>query len=330
MVVRPAREWIRTDRGAAPSAKQVRRANRRSNDSPGGICLPGGKGRMKATSRRIAAGSVIVSLVILAVKYAAYALTGSVALFSDALESVVNVLTALAAMAAIRIGARPADEQHPYGHHKAEYLSAVAVGAAIVMAAIAILREAWHGFLSPVPIESAWEGLAVSGLATALNAAWSAVLIRSGRASRSAALVADGKHLLADVVTSLAVIVGVGLAVVTGLVWMDSAIAALVAVNVLWSGWQVLRENASGLLDEVAPPEELAEIVEIIDANSQGARGFHDLRTRHAGRATFVEFHLTVPGEMVTRTAHEICDRIEAGLKQRFPDSVVTIHVEPE
>lgn len=288
-----------------------------------------GAGGSKANSPRIAAASVAVSLVVLSVKYAAYLLTGSVALFSDALESVVNVVTALAAMVAIRIGARPADEQHPYGHHKAEYLSAIAVGAAIVVAAIAILREAWHGFLTPAPIESPWAGLAVSGLATVLNLAWSAILVRNGRANRSAALVADGKHLMADVVSSLAVIVGVGVAVATGIVWMDSAIAALVAVNVLWSGWQVVRENASGLLDEAAPPEQVAEIVQIIDASSEGAQGIHDLRTRHAGRATFVEFHLVVPGEMVTWKAHEICDRIEARLKRRFPDSVVTIHVEP-
>ncbi len=294
---------------------------------PGAV---GGSRRTAPSSRQIAAGSVAVSVVILAVKFTAYLMTGSVALFSDALESIINVLTALAAMAAIRIGARPADARHPYGHHKAEYLSAIAVGAAIVVAAMAILREAWHGFLAPAPIESAWQGLAVSAVATALNAAWCAVLVRTGRAHRSAALVADGKHLLADVVTSAAVIVGVALAVATGLVWMDSAIAALVAVNVLWSGWQVVRENASGLLDEVAPPEEVAEIVEIIGAHAQGARGIHDLRTRHAGRATFVEFHLVVPGEMITWTAHAICDRIEAGLLRRFPDAVVTIHVEPE
>jgi len=302
-----------------------------SEDPTAALAVPasiGGRG-LKATSRRIAAASVAVSILVLAVKYAAYLLTGSVALFSDALESIINVVTALAAMVAIRIGARPADEQHPYGHHKAEYLSAIAVGAAIVVAAIAILREAWHGFLAPAPIESAWAGLAVSGLATVLNVAWSAVLIRTGRANRSAALVADGKHLMADVVTSIAVIVGVGVAVVTGIVWMDSAIAALVAVNVLWSGWQVVRENASGLLDEAAPPEQVSEIVQIIDASSEGAQGIHDLRTRHAGRATFVEFHLVVPGDMLTWKAHEICDRIEARLMRRFPDAVVTIHVEP-
>lgn len=158
-----------------------------SEDRTAALAVPaslGRRGGITPSSRRIAAASVAVSLVILAVKYAAYMLTGSVALFSDALESVINVVTALGAMVAIRIGARPADEQHPYGHHKAEYLSAIAVGAAIVVAAIAILREAWHGFLAPAPIESAWTGLAVSGLATVLNVAWSAV--RSATAGRIA------------------------------------------------------------------------------------------------------------------------------------------------
>ena len=213
---------------------------------------------------QIALGSLAVSLVVLAVKYAAFLMTGSVALYSDALESIINVATALAAIVAIRVAARPPDEEHPYGHHKAEYISAVAVGVLIILAALAILREAYEGFLAPHPIEAPALGLAISTAATLLNALWSRVLVRQGRAQRSAALQADGKHLMADVVTSLGVLAGVTLVVVTGIERLDPALAALVALHVLWSGGGVVRENVSALMDEAAPAEDLSRIKEVI------------------------------------------------------------------
>jgi cation diffusion facilitator family transporter len=281
-------------------------------------------------SLKIALGSFGVSLVVLAIKYGAYLLTGSVALYSDALESIINVATAAAAIIAIRIAARPPDAEHPYGHHKAEYLSAIVVGTMIIVAALAILREAYAGFLDPKPIEAAFVGLAVSTVATVFNALWSGVLIRQGRKHRSVALVADGKHLLADVMTSVGVVVGVLLVVVTKIAVLDAAIAALVALHVLWSGWQVIRESTSGLLDEAAPAEELAKIREVIALNATEAIEAHALRTRHAGAATFIEFHLVVPRTMSVGEAHAICDRIEAALKARLAGAVISIHVEPE
>jgi cation diffusion facilitator family transporter len=279
---------------------------------------------------QIALGNLAVSVVVLGVKYAAYMLTGSVALYSDALESTINVATACAAIVAIRFAAVPPDEEHPYGHHKAEYMSAVVVGALIIVAALAILREAYYGYLAPKDIDAPWLGLMISTGATVLNALWSAFLIKQGKAHRSAALSADGKHLFADVVTSVGVLVGVTLVVVTGIKVLDPALAALVSLNVLWSGWAVVRDNVSGLLDESASPEELARIREIISINAEGSIEAHALRTRLAGKATFVDFHLVVAGTMPVCDAHDICDRIESGLKAAIPGVFVNIHVEPE
>lgn len=283
-----------------------------------------------AQSLKIALGSFGVSLVVLAIKYGAYLLTGSVALYSDALESIINVATAIAAIIAIRIAARPPDERHPYGHQKAEYLSAVVVGALIVVAAFAILHEAYGAYRAPKAIDAAWTGLGISSVATVLNAVWSGVLIRQGRRDRSAALVADGKHLLADVVTSAGVVIGVILVVTTGIQVLDAAIAALVALHVLWSGWQVIRESTSGLLDEAAPPDELERIRAVIANNGEDAVEVHALRTRHAGRNTFIDFHLVVPGTMTVERSHAICDRLEEALRQALEGAVVSIHVEPE
>lgn len=281
-------------------------------------------------SHRIAAGSLAVSVAVLAIKFGAYLLTGSVALYSDALESIINVLTAIAAIVAIRSAARPPDAEHPYGHDKAEYLSAVLVGAMIVVAGLAILWEAYGAILAPKPIDAPWLGVAVNAVATVINLAWGSVLLRQGRRHRSAALVADGRHLLADVATSLGVLVGVGLVVLTGIDVLDAAIAVLVALHVLWSGWGVIRQNASGLLDESVPAEELARIRKVISLNAGEAIEIHDLRTRHAGRTIFIDFHLVVPGSMSVDRAHEICDRLEAALEKALEGAVVMIHVEPD
>jgi len=281
-------------------------------------------------SLKIALGSFVISLVVLAIKYAAYWITGSVALLSDALESIINVVSALAVIVSVKIASQPPDEEHPYGHHKAEYLSAVLVGALIVAAALAIMHEAYYGFLAPKPIDAAWIGIGVSSFATIINVVWANLLIRQGRIQRSASLVADGKHLMADVVTSLGVVVGVVLVVWTGITQLDAAVAALVAVHVLWSGWGVLKESASGLLDEAAPPEELAHIREIISLNADDAIEAHALRTRHAGKVTFIDFHLVVSAAMTVGRSHDICDRIEEALRVAISGAIVTIHVEPE
>lgn len=279
---------------------------------------------------KLAIGSLVVGLVVLLIKTLAWWLTGSVALLSDALESIVNVATAVAALIAVQIAAQPADADHPFGHHKAEYFSAVMEGVLIVIAAILILREAWGAWLSPQAMAEPGPGLALVALASVLNGAWAFVLVRRGRALRSPALVADGQHLWADVVTSAGVTVGLVGALVTGWLWLDPLMAAAVALHILWSGWRVVRGSVAGLMDESVPETDLGQMRAVIAENAEGAVEAHDLRARHAGQATFVEFHLVVPGEMSVESAHDICDRIEAALKAAFDGCRITIHVEPE
>ena len=279
---------------------------------------------------RIAIGSVGVAVLVMGVKYLAYLVTGSVALYSDALESIVNVATAIAALAAIRIARQPADRNHPFGHHKVEYFSAVLEGVLIVVAAVMILSEAYHALMSPREITAPWQGLAIAAVATGLNAAWSWVLINRGRAWRSPALVADGFHLLTDVVTSVGVVVGVALVALTGWKVLDPLLAAAVAVHILFTGWRLTRESLSGLMDEAVDPMMLDEIRKVISANADGAIEVHDLRTRVAASKTFIEFHLVVPAQMTVAAAHVICDRLEDALSKAAPDADVLIHVEPE
>ncbi|MBJ3774840.1 cation diffusion facilitator family transporter [Acuticoccus mangrovi] len=279
---------------------------------------------------KLAIGSLIIGFVVLGLKGLAYWMTGSVALLSDALESTVNVATAFAALFAIRLAARPADANHPYGHHKAEFFSAVLEGVMIIIAAILILKESYTAFLTPRVLDAPIDGLLVNALATVVNAAWSAVLLRQGRRQKSAALVADGKHLFTDVLTSIGVIVGLLLALATGWWRLDAAVASLVAVNILWSGSKLVKESLSVLLDEAVPEETLGVVRSIISTEAGGAIEAHDLRTRHAGRVTFIDFHLVVPGETTVFEAHEICDRVEAALRATIADAKITIHVEPE
>lgn len=279
---------------------------------------------------RIAAGSILVGITVLAIKFLAYRVTGSVALYSDAMESLVNVATAIAALLAVRLSAQPADANHPYGHDKVEYFSAVFAGALIIVAAVMILREAWGALLSPRMLDAPALGLALSAIASIVNGIWSWVLISQGRRLRSPALLADGKHLFSDVVTSIGVVVGIVLALWLNKPILDPALAGLVAINILWSGWVVIRESLGGLMDEAVPADKLERIRAVISDHAQGAIEAHDLRTRHAGRLTFVDFHLVVPARMTVTEAHEICDRIEAALRDAVDDARITIHVEPE
>ncbi len=274
--------------------------------------------------------SIVVAFTVLALKAVAWWMTGSVALYSDALESTVNVIASLAAFWAIRVSHMPADADHQHGHHKAEYFSAVLEGVLIVVAALLIIAAAWETLKTPTPIEQPWEGLAVNGFATLLNAVWAGILIRAGRSERSPALVADGKHIMTDVVTSLGVIVGLIAVVLTGYRILDPLLAIVVALNILYQGWQVIGGSLSGLMDKAVPVEDNMHIRDIISANSKGALEVHDLKTRLAGRATFIEFHLIVDGDMPVRESHVICDRIEDALRAEIPSVRVIIHVEPD
>ena len=189
---------------------------------------------------KIAIGSIVIGTSVLGLKTAAWWITGSVALLSDALESIVNVTTAFASLIAVRVAARPADANHPYGHHKAEYFSAGLEGLLIIGASILILHEAYGGFMAPAPLDAPIEGLFLNGVATAINAFWAWLLISRGRKLRSPALHADGKHLLTDVITSAGVAIGILLAMITGGWFLDPLMALLVGVNILWSGSKVV------------------------------------------------------------------------------------------
>lgn len=282
------------------------------------------------TASRLAMGSIAIGLIVLALKFGAWWFTGSVALYSDALESTINVVAACVALMALRVSAKPADARHPYGHQKVEYLAAVFEGALILVAALMVFHSAWEAWKAPRPISTEPLGFLLNIAAGLLNGAWCWMLISRGRKLRSPALIADGQHLLSDVVSSLGVLAALAISIATGLPWLDPLLAGLVGVNILVSGWKLMQSSFSGLMDEAAAPEELERIRKLIAGHAEGAIEAHDLRTRHSGRATFIEFHLVVPGEMQVDRAHDICDRIEAGLREAFSGAIITIHVEPE
>jgi cation diffusion facilitator family transporter len=279
---------------------------------------------------RLAIGSIAVGLVVLALKFGAWWHTGSVALYSDALESTINVVAACVALLALRVSAKPADARHPYGHQKVEYLAAVFEGALILVAALMVFHSAWEAWNNPRPISTEPLGFALNIAAGFVNGFWCWVLISRGRGLRSPALVADGQHLRSDVISSIGVLAALVISIATGLPWLDPVLAGLVGVNILVSGWKLMQSSFGGLMDEAAAPEDLEQIRKLIARHGDGAIEAHDLRTRHSGRATFIEFHLVVPGEMRVDQSHDICDRIEAGLRAELSGAVITIHVEPE
>jgi len=283
-----------------------------------------------ARGERMAIGSIVVGMVVLSMKAAAWQLTGSAALFSDALETTVNVAAGVIALAALHVAATPADANHPYGHDKAEFFAAVIEGVLIVVAALAIFLHAWQVWNDPRPLARPFAGIGLNAVATLLNGTWSAMLLRVGRRLNSPVLIADGRHLLADVVTSCGVTLGVGLVVLTGLLPLDPLLAAATGVYVLLAGMRVISSSVGGLMDAAPPIEVVQRIRALVGESAEGALEAHDLRMRYAGRLTFLEFHLVVPGTMTVADSHAICDRIEATLKAEMKNLEITIHVEPE
>jgi cation diffusion facilitator family transporter len=282
-----------------------------------------------ARGERIAIGSIGIGCLVLALKGTAWWITGSVALYSDALESTVNVAASLLALGALHFAAIPADANHPYGHDKAEFFAAVIEGVLIIIASLSIFDQAWTTWQNPHALETPVQGIGLNAVATVLNGVWSLVLLRTGRRLRSPALEADGRHLLADVVTSVGIALGVTLAVVTGRLMLDPLLAAAAGVYVLWSGMAMISSSVGGLMDAAPEPAVVNRIRELVAESAVGALEAHDLRTRHAGRLTFLEFHLVVPGTMTVAESHAICDRIEETLQREMAHLVVTIHVEP-
>jgi cation diffusion facilitator family transporter len=280
--------------------------------------------------RRLAFWGMPLSLVVMGLKLFAWYVTGSVALLSDGLESTVNVVAAFVAWLAVGYAAKPADHDHPFGHYKAEYISAVLEGVLIGVAAIMIVIEAVPHLLRPQLPDAPVLGLAINAGAGALNAVWAYVLVRAGHSARSPALVADGRHIWSDVVTSAGVIVGLVLALGTGHAVLDPALAILVAVNILYQGWKVVSHSISGLMDQAIAPADEETIKAAIAKAGYGAINVHYFRSRRAGRATFVSFDMVVPATMTVREAHGICDRLEEAIHEVHPGAQCIIHVEPE
>ncbi len=286
--------------------------------------------RFSFTTSRIAAGSIIVAICVLLMKLLAWWVSGSVALFSDALESCVNVGAAVLAWLAVKYAQRPPDEDHPFGHHKAEYFAAVAEGVLIILAAVLIVEQAVETIFTGATGQMGMFAFVVSGAATVINFIWARVLLHSGNSFSSPAFSAGGRHLMSDVWTSIAVISGLCLVMLTGWGALDPIIALVVAVNILREGFHVVSDSIGGLMDSAASAEEQAQIQGIIHRSAEGALQIHGIKTRRAAAALFVEFHMVVDGKMTVEQSHDICDRIEEEIAGVLPGVNVTIHVEPE
>jgi cation diffusion facilitator family transporter len=285
---------------------------------------------LPSSLKRYAWLSIATALATILLKGVAWQLTGSVGLLSDALESLVNLAGALMALAMLSLAATPADEDHAYGHGKAEYFSSAFEGFLIIVAAISIAYAAGERLLSPQPLEAVGIGLAVSVVASLINLATGWILLGVGRRYKSITLEADARHLLTDVWTSVGVIVGVGLVWASGWLWLDPAVAIVVAINIVWTGWQLLRRSAAGLMDASVPEAEVAAINDILDRYRKEGLDFHALRTRQAGARAFVSLHVLVPGSWSVQQGHDWSERIEADIRVAIANAHVTTHLEPK
>jgi cation diffusion facilitator family transporter len=273
--------------------------------------------------------SIAAAIITIALKTLAYFLTGSVGLLSEALESIINLVTAVFAFWALAYASRPPDEQHPFGHYKAEYFSSGLESTLIVIAAIGIAISAIHRLFQPEPLEQLGLGLAISLIATVINGLVALILLRASKRFRSITLRADAQHLLADVWTSVGVVIGVALVKLTGWLPLDSIVALLVAVNILREGLHVLTETAPGILDSAISTSDRQKIQGLlISFEAQGVQ-FHALRTRQAGSKQFVSLHVLVPGNWSVQDGHDLCEKVELAIACKLPGTYVITHLEP-
>jgi cation diffusion facilitator family transporter len=274
--------------------------------------------------------SIIAAVLTISLKGAAYWLTGSVGLLSDALESCVNLIAALIALFVLTIAEKPADDDHAFGHSKAEYFSSAIEGGLIVVAACSIVWSAWPRLFNPLPLENVGIGLAISLGASLINLLVAMILIRKGKQSHSITLTADGKHLMTDVWTSVGVLAAIGLVKLTGWLVLDPIIAMLVALNIVWTGWRLMHQSARGLIDTAIPADERQQIELIFDHYRESGIEFHSLMTRQAGQRKFVSFHILVPGVWTVQRGHDLLEIIEERIRNNFPFPVtVFTHLEP-
>jgi cation diffusion facilitator family transporter len=281
------------------------------------------------SARTYALLSIAAALITTALKFSAYRLTGSVGLFSDAAESLVNLVAACVAFWALTYAARPPDPEHTYGHTKAEYFSSALEGALILFAAAIIAYQAIPRLLHPQPLEQVGLGLVLAAVGAAINAAVAATLLRASARMRSITLEADGRHLLADVWTTVGVLIALVLVTLTGIRVLDPLIALLVAANIVWTGLRLLRETGYGLLDTALPRDDLQAIEGTLAGFGSQGIGFHALRTRRSGTRRFVSVHVLVPGEWTVKHGHDMLEEIESALRQALPETTVDTHLEP-
>jgi cation diffusion facilitator family transporter len=273
--------------------------------------------------------SVAAAVATIVLKTAAWRATGSVGLLSDAMESGVNLVAALGAFWALSLAAKPADRTHHYGHFKAEYFSSGLESVLIVLAALAIIYSAVGRLQAPEPLEQLGLGMALSLVATALNGLVAWVLLRASRHFHSISLRADAHHLFTDVWTSCGVLVGIGVVKLTGLTILDPLIAIAVALNITFTGWNMLRETASGLLDRSLPIDDQERLESLLASHETEGIRFHALRTRVAGSRRFVAFHVLVPGQWTVQEGHDLCEQLEQEIAIALPRSDVLTHLEP-
>lgn len=281
------------------------------------------------SARSYAFLSIGAAVSTIALKFGAYWLTGSVGLFSDAIESLVNLVAAVVALWALTFAAKPADAEHTFGHSKAEYFSSALEGTLILVAAASIAVEAWGRLFDPQPIDQVGLGLVLALLATAINGGVAVILLRAGRRLRSITLRADAHHLFTDVWTSGGVVLGILLVKVTGWLVLDPIIALAVAANIVYAGFKLLRETGSELLDAALPADEQQAIAHYLSEYKDQGIQFHALRTRVAGSRRFVSFHVLVPGEWTVQRGHDLCEEIELAISRALPGTNVTTHLEP-
>jgi cation diffusion facilitator family transporter len=278
---------------------------------------------------RLVTLSIAAAIATIALKTLAWAVTGSVGLLSDAAESVVNLIAAVMALAVVQFAERPPDEDHAYGHEKANYLAAGIEGALILLAAVSIAYTAVRRLADPQPLEDVGIGATVAVIASAINLVVARILIAAGREHGSLTLEADGRHLMTDVWTSVGVVAGVVAVAITGWDPLDPLIALAVAANIVATGVRLVRESSSGLMDRALPPEDLERVNAILERYSQDGVRFHALRSRRAGRRTFLSVHVLVPGAWSVQRGHDLVERVEADLRGELDHAAVFTHLEP-
>ncbi len=278
---------------------------------------------------RFAWVSIAAAVFTIALKTIAYLLTGSVGLLSDALESIVNLVGALMALAMLTVAARPADGDHDYGHNKAEYFSSGVEGTLILIAAISIIWTAAPRLWNPQPLEQVGIGLAVSAGASVVNLLASYFILRAGKKYKSITLEANAHHLMTDVWTSVGVLGGVGVVALTGWQRLDPIVAFIVAANIIWSGLRIVRTSVLGLMDTALPEEERAAILTVLNSYTSQGIQYHALRTRQSGSRRFVSFHVLVPDAWTVLQGHHLLEQIESAIRQALPDITVFTHLEP-